>query len=79
MFGLSFAKILLFLAVAAIVFVGWRKLTGLGAAVDRLGKAAQKASGKGQREKPADPEVVDLVKDPETGSYTPRQNTRPND
>ena len=79
MFGLSFAKILLFLAVAAIVFVGWRKLTGLGAAVDRLRKAAQKASGKGQREKPADPEVVDLVKDPETGSYTPRQNTRPND
>lgn len=85
MFGLSFAKILLFLAVAAIVFVGWRKLTGLGAAVDRLGKAAQNASGKGKgkgkgkQKKPADPEVVDLVKDPETGSYTPRQNTRPND
>ena len=79
MFGLSFAKILLLLAVAAIVFVGWRKLTGLGAAVDRLGKAAQKASGKGKPNKPADPEVVDLVKDPETGSYTPRQNTRPND
>ena len=79
MFGLSFAKILLFLAVAAIVFVGWRKLTGLGAAVDRLGKAAQNASGKGKQKKPTDPEVVDLVKDPETGSYTPRQNTRPND
>jgi Sec-independent protein translocase protein TatA len=79
MFGLSFAKILLFLAVAAIVFVGWRKLTGLGAAVDRLGKAAQNASGKGKQKKPAEPEVVDLVKDPETGSYTPRQNTRPND
>ena len=79
MFGLSFAKILLFLAVAAIVFVGWRKLTGLGAAVDRLGKAAQSASGKGKQKKPTYPEAVDLVKDPETGSYTPRQNTRPND
>ena len=79
MFGLSFAKILLFLAVAAIVFVGWRKLTGLGAAVDRLGKAAQNASGKGKQKKPADREVVDLVKDHETGSYTPRQNTRPSD
>lgn len=79
MFGLSFAKILLLLAVAAIAFVGWRKLTGLGAAVDRLGKAAQNAGGKGKRNAPAEPEVVDLVKDPETGSYTPRQNTRPND
>ncbi len=79
MFGLSFAKILLLLVVAALVFIGWRKLTGLGAAVDLLGKAAQKASGRGKRGKPADPEVVDLVKDPETGSYTPRQNTRSND
>jgi Sec-independent protein translocase protein TatA len=79
MFGLSIAKILLFLAVAAIVFVGWRKLTGLGAAVDRLGKVAQRAGGKGKSAKPAEPEVVDLVRDPETGSYTPRQNTRPHD
>tara|TARA_B110000467_G_C17860079_1_gene234372 strand:+ start:65 stop:304 length:240 start_codon:yes stop_codon:yes gene_type:complete len=79
MLGLSFAKILLLLAVAAIVFVGWRRLTGLGAAVDRLGKAARKAKGKDKQEKAADLEVVDLVKDPVTGSYTPRQNIRPDD
>ena len=79
MFGLSFAKILLLLVVAAIVLIGWRKLTCLAAAVDRLGKAAQKANGNGKREKPADPEFIDLIEDPETGSYSPRQNTRPND
>lgn len=75
MFGLSLAKILLFLAVAAIAFVGWRKLTGLGAVIDRAGKAA----GKPKRGNPEEPEVIDLVEDPETGSFTPRQNTRPND
>lgn len=77
MFGFSIAKLLTFLAVALIVFVGWRKLASLGEAVERMGKNV--AGGRGKKAKKAEPEIVDLVEDPETGSFEPRDNTRPHD
>ena len=67
MFGLSFGKLLVFAAVVAIVWFGWRKLAALGQAVQRS------AAGQREPKRPQDDDAIELVRNPETGRYEPRK------
>lgn len=58
-------------AVVLIVWLGWRKLEAAGEALKRSG-AKNRASVKPPQ--PADDDTIDLVKDPKTGAYAPRQD-----
>lgn len=69
MFGFSFGKLLVFAAVVAVVFIGWRKLSAIAGVLQRPNGA-----GPGDAPKPdprAGAETVDLVRDPVTGRYEP--------
>lgn len=70
MFGLSIGKLLVFAAVVAAVWIGWRKISAAGDMLQR--RASQRSADAGRGPAPeADPETVDLVRDPKTGRYEP--------
>ena len=70
MFGLSFGKLLVFAAVVAFVWFGWRKLAEVGKALQRRGAPAPPQA---DPRKPGDQEPIDLVRNPVTGQYEPRK------
>lgn len=72
MFGLSIGKLLVLGAVVLVVWLGWRRLEAAGKALTRTATKPQ-APGAGKPE--ADDGVIDLVKDPKTGAYTPRERS----
>lgn len=64
MFGLSFGKLLVLAAVIAFVWFGWRK----------IGAIADSLTRRDAPPKPdADPDTIELVRDPKTGAYAPRE------
>lgn len=68
MFGLSFGKLLVLAAVVAFVWFGWKKV---GALADGL----KRSGGGGTPEAPPSPDTIDLVRDPQTGRYGPRDRS----
>ena len=68
MFGLSFGKLLVLAAVVAFVWFGWKRMGGLIDGVKRAGGGVRKSDNA------RDPETIDLVRDPKTGSYAPKDD-----
>ena len=76
MFGLSLGKLLLLAAVIAFVWFGWRKLEAAGRA---LARQADRQAPKRQPARNNDDDAIDLVQDPDTGEFRPRNETRRQD
>ena len=66
MFGLSFGKLVVLIAVVLFVWLGWRKIATLVDAVKR-----QVEPPPPTRQKDA---TVDLVRNPRTGQYEPAKD-----
>lgn len=71
MFGLSLGKLLVLGAVVLFVWLGWRKLEAAGQALKR---GAANGRAPSEQSQSVDNDTIDLVKDPKTGAYAPRQD-----
>lgn len=67
MLGLSFAKLVVLVAIVAVVWFGFRWLERRGAVSGRS-DARRRMDGRS-----GDESVVDLERNPKTGAYEPRQ------
>ena len=68
MLGLSFGKLVVLVAIIAIVWFGFRW-------IERLQSGRRDGAGKRKvRDRPDDERVVDLEQNPKTGAYEPRRH-----